>query len=79
MSSYIFEYDLPKGYYLKIIEHYEDMQLTRAFLYRGQIYFQKLINVMDFEVNTPKLKIIEKSISFIELLEERANSGIEVR
>jgi hypothetical protein len=79
MSSYIFEYDLPKGYYLKIIEHYEDMPLTRAFLYRGQIYFQRLVNVMDFEVNTPKLQIIEKSISFIELLEERINSGIEVR
>ncbi|WP_319370055.1 hypothetical protein [uncultured Ilyobacter sp.] len=79
MSLYIFEYTLPKGYYLKVINHYEDMPLMRAFLYRGRSSFQRLVNVMDFEVNTSKLKIVEKSISFIELLEERINSGIEVR
>jgi len=79
MSFYIFEYTLPKGYYLKVIDHYEDTDLTRAYLYRGRRYFQKLVNVMDFEEHTSKLKIVEKSISFIELLEEQMNSRIEVR
>uniref|UniRef100_UPI0035654CE4 hypothetical protein n=1 Tax=Ilyobacter sp. TaxID=3100343 RepID=UPI0035654CE4 len=63
----------------KVIDHYEDMSLTRAFLYRGRTSFQKLVNVMDFEANTSKLQIIEKSISFIELLEEHMDSRIEVR
>jgi len=79
MSFYIFEYTLPKGYYLKVIDHYEDTKLTRAYLYKGRRYLQKLINVSDFEENTPKLEIISKSIDFLELLEDQMNSRIEVR
>lgn len=79
MSFYIFEYTLPKGYYLKVIDHYEDTNLTRAYLYKGRRYLQKLINVTEFEENTPKLEIIAKSIEFIEQLEEQMNSRIEVR
>ncbi|GLI56679.1 hypothetical protein PM10SUCC1_21930 [Propionigenium maris DSM 9537] len=79
MAFYTFEYTLPRGYYLKVIDHYEDTNLTRAYLYRGRRYLQKLINVTEFEENTPKLEIIAKSIEFIEQLEEQMNSRIEVR
>lgn len=79
MSFYVFEYTLPKGYYLKVIDHYEDTELTRAYLYKGRRYFQKLVDVSDFEERTPKIEIVKKSLEFTELLEDQMNSRIEVR
>lgn len=79
MSFYIFEYTLPKGYYLKVIDHYEDTELTRAYLYKGRRYFQRLVNVMDFEENTPKLEVVKSAIKFLDFLEEQSRSKIESR
>ena len=78
MSFFIFEYTLPKGYYLKVIDHYEDTDLTRAYLYKGNYFFQKLIDVNDFEKDTPKLEIVRKSIKFLGQLEDQINSKIDV-
>ena len=78
MSFYAFEYNLPKGYFLRILPYYEETDLTRAFLYRGRRYGQTLIDVRDYPNDTPKLKIVEEAVDFIEELESRVNSEVEV-
>lgn len=74
MSVYIFEYTLPKKYFLRVVPHYEDTDLTRAYLYKTHNLFTKLVDIKDYNQNIGKLDIVKESIDFSMLLEEQRRS-----
>lgn len=70
MSGYSFSYKIYKKYIVDILEHYEETDYTRVFIYRKNVVGRDLIEIMDFPTHTEKAVILDAASKFINDLEK---------
>lgn len=70
MSGYSFSYKIYKKYIVDILEHYEETDYTRVFIYRKNVIGRDLIEIMDFPTHTEKSVILDAASKFINELEK---------
>lgn len=70
MSGYTFSYKIYKKYIVDILEHYEETDYTRVFIYRKNPIGRDLLEIMDFPTHTEKSVILDDASAFINELEK---------
>ncbi len=70
MSGYSFSYKIYKKYIVDILEHYEETDYTRVFIFRKNVIGRDLIEIMDFPTHTEKSVILDAASEFINELEK---------